>query len=78
MSEGRHGQRATAHCWHLRLMKAGSSHALSNTPHQRADHFNFILFFLGPHLWHMEVPSLGVNQSHICHLHHSSQATLDP
>ena len=22
--------------------------------------FSFLFFFLGPHLWHMEVPSLGV------------------
>ena len=45
--------------------------------------------FLGPHLWHMEVPSPGVqselqlpayiratatpDQSHVCHLYHSSQ-----
>ena len=47
------------------------------------------LVFLGPHLWHMEVPELGVKSelqlpayatatvtpdlSHICKLHHSSQ-----
>ena len=49
----------------------------------------FIFFFLGPHLWHMEVPRLGVelelqlladtratamkDPSRICDLHHSSQ-----
>ena len=50
--------------------------------------FCFVLsfIFLGPHLWHMEVPRLGVklefylpatatamwNLSHVCDLHHSS------
>ena len=49
----------------------------------------FLLCFLGPHLWHMEVPRLGIESelqlpahtmatamwdpSHICTLHHSSQ-----
>ena len=51
--------------------------------------FLFFFFFLGPHLWHMEVSSLGVeselqllayitatampDSSHVCDLHHSSQ-----
>ena len=51
--------------------------------------FVFSFFFLGPYLWHMEVPRLGVqlelqllayttaiatsDPSHICNLHHSSQ-----
>ena len=51
--------------------------------------FFFFFVFLGPHLWHMEVPRLGVkselqlltyaiatamqNLSHVCDLHHSSQ-----
>ena len=51
--------------------------------------FSFLFFFLGPHLWHMEVPWLGVelelelpayatataNQdlSRVCDLYHSSQ-----
>ena len=50
--------------------------------------FFFLVVFLGPHLWHMEVPRLGVelellllayatatamqDSSHICDLHHSS------
>ena len=49
----------------------------------------FFFFFLGPHLWHMEVPRLGVESelhlpayttaiatqdpSRVCDLHHSSQ-----
>ena len=49
----------------------------------------FFFYFLGPHLWHMEVPGLGVelelqlpayttaratqDLSRICDLHHSSQ-----
>ena len=49
----------------------------------------FFFVFLGPHLWHMEVPRLGVqwelqllvyttatampDWSHVCNLHHSSQ-----
>ena len=49
----------------------------------------FIFFFSGPHLWHMEVPRLGLqlelqllayaiatvtlDLSHVCDLHHSSQ-----
>ena len=47
----------------------------------------FIFVFLGPHLRHIEVPSLGSEQelpayttamatpdlSHLCNLHHSSQ-----
>ena len=49
---------------------------------------DFFLFFLGPHLWHMEFPRLGfplgstaaphstaratLDLSHICDLHHSS------
>ena len=47
----------------------------------------FIFCFLGPHLWHMEAPRLGVklelqlpayttatwDPSHVCSLHHSSQ-----
>ena len=46
----------------------------------------FFFFFLGPHLWHVEVPRLGVESelhlpafatatwhlSHVCDLHHSS------
>ena len=52
--------------------------------------FSFFFFvFVGPHLWHLEVPSLGVESepqlpayttatttthlSRVCHLHHSSQ-----
>ena len=51
--------------------------------------FFFFSVFLGPHLWHMEVPRLGVKSeprlpayatatatwdpSHICNLYHSSQ-----
>ena len=51
--------------------------------------FLFLSVFLGPHLWHMEVPRLGVTSelqllawatatatqdpSHACDLHHSSQ-----
>ena len=49
--------------------------------------FYFIFVFLGPHLYHMEVPRLGVqlellayttviamrDPSHICNLHHNSQ-----
>ena len=50
--------------------------------------FLFICLFLGPHLWHMEVPRLGVTSklqlpaystaigkpdlNHVCNLHHSS------
>ena len=50
--------------------------------------FNFLLFFLGPHPWHMEVSRLGVklelqllayntdtatwDPSHVCGLHHNS------
>ena len=47
----------------------------------------FFFFFLGPHLWHMDVPRLGVeledqllvyatatrDLSHVSHLHHRSQ-----
>ena len=56
--------------------------------------FFFFLPFLGPHPLHMEVPRLGVESqllllayaratamqdpSHICDLHHSSLAMLDP
>ena len=52
-------------------------------------YFLFIFCFLSLHLWHMEVPRLGVkselqlltyaiatamqNLSHVCDLHHSSQ-----
>ena len=51
--------------------------------------FFFLFVFLGPHLWYMEVPRLGVqlelqlpvyttttatqDPSHVCDLHHSSQ-----
>ena len=50
--------------------------------------FSYVAFFLGPHLWHMEVPKLGVKLelqlpaytttatqylSHVCDLHNSSQ-----
>ena len=51
--------------------------------------FFFLFFFLWPHLWHTEVPRVGVelelqlpayatatamtDPSHICNLHHSSQ-----
>ena len=51
-------------------------------------HFFFFLSFLGPYLWHMEVPRLGVqlelqppayataiatkDPSRVCDLHHSS------
>ena len=51
--------------------------------------FFFLLFLLGPHLWHMEVPSVGVelelqlqayavaaaaqDPSQGCDLHHSSR-----
>ena len=54
----------------------------------------FSLSFLGLHLWHMEIPGLGVESklqpmayatatampdlSHICNLHHSSWAILNP
>ena len=56
--------------------------------------YYFILFFLGPHLWHMEVPRLGVESelqllayatvtatpdlSHIWDLHHSSRQCRIP
>ena len=53
-----------------------------------------LCFFLGPHLWHVEVPRLGVKAelqlpayatapamqdlSYICDLHHNLMATQDP
>ena len=56
--------------------------------------FWFVFCFLGPHLWHMEVPRLGVeselqllsyttviamqDRRHICNLHHSSQQCQIP
>ena len=53
--------------------------------------FFFLSFFLGQHLWHMEVPRLGVRSelqlpatatamwdlSHICNVDHSIMATQD-
>ena len=64
-----------------------SNHNISRS-HQRFQHFFFFCLFRG-HLWHMEVPRLGVESelqlpayatatatqdpSHICNLYHSSQ-----
>ena len=43
----------------------------------------FFFFFLGPHLWHMEVPRLGLNWSYSCWptpqpQQHQTWATVDP
>ena len=63
---------------------------LFNPSHPTGYYLSIYLFcFLGLHLWHMEVPRLGVKSglqllayttaramqdpSHVCHLHHSSQ-----
>ena len=58
------------------------------------NYYFYFLAFLGPHLWHMEVPRPGVelelelpayttatatgDPSHVCDLYHSSLATPDP
>ena len=38
----------------------------------------FFLFFLGPHLWHMEVPGLGVPLELQLQAYTTATATLDP
>ena len=61
---------------------------LQSSRHAAASFICLFIFFLGPHLWHMEVPRLGVkselqlayaiatamqNLNCVCCLHHSSQ-----
>ena len=40
--------------------------------------YYFFFFFLGPHLWHMKVPSLGVKSELPLPAYTTATATLDP
>ena len=40
--------------------------------------FNFIFFFLWPHLWHVEVPRLGVEPQLQLPVYTTAMAKLDP
>ena len=74
------------YCSHLLLLKVVST-ALSyfkanKTTVWKAQHFCFFvclsLLFLGPHLWHMEVPRLGVTLELQLLAYATATATLDP
>ena len=78
--------------WSSFLAQRRSSCYIRHTPSLQVTQFLFLFFFLGLHLWHVEVPRLGVKSelqmlayatatamqdlSHVCDLHQSSQQCL--